>query len=244
MMAQQLKETTKFRVKSANAKDWKSIVSAVETLMEEANFTVDKDGFKFRAMDPSHIAMIDVKWSPKSFESFQCEKSDSFGLRLEDFRKLIDRAGNDSFEISREDKQELIIREGQNREFQLHLVDADVRDSPLPKLNLDSRFVLDSDQFDSIMKDVAAISNHIKISTEGNKLIFEGRSDQGKARVELEQKEKFTNPASSTYSLEYLQKLCKHFSGEIKFAFSSKMPLKISFLEGVLDLFLAPRVSE
>ncbi|MCL4519010.1 MAG: proliferating cell nuclear antigen (pcna) [Thaumarchaeota archaeon] len=243
-MTTEVKEGAKFRVKSANAKDWKAVVSAIESLVEEATFTIEQEGVMFRAMDPSHVGLIDLHWGPKSFESFQCDKADKFTLHVEDFRKIIDRAGNDSFEICRTDKEELSIREGSNREFQLHLLSYTGSESPLPKLNFDSKFTLDSDQFKSIMQDISTLSAHMKISTQENKIIIQGKADEGSAKVELEQKDKFDKASSAVYSLEYLQKLCKPFSGEIKFSLSTKMPLKMSLMDGTVDVYLAPRSME
>ncbi len=98
------------------------MTSAIQTLVEEATFDVNQDGITFRAMDPSHVALIDLFWPSADFQKFSCEKPDRFTVRMEDFSKLIRRAENkDSVEISREGSESLNVKmsNGYKREFEL-----------------------------------------------------------------------------------------------------------------------------
>jgi len=56
-----------FRIKIADAKLWKNLIGAISTLIDEGSFNADRDGIKLRAMDPSHVAMIDFEWSKGRF---------------------------------------------------------------------------------------------------------------------------------------------------------------------------------
>ena len=64
-----------FEIKIAYAKLWKNLISAISTLIDEGNFIVDKDGIRLRAMDPSHVAMIDFEWSKSVFDKYKCDES-------------------------------------------------------------------------------------------------------------------------------------------------------------------------
>jgi len=58
-------------MKCQTSYEWKAIVSTLQNLTEEASFDVDSSGVRFRAMDPSHIALIDLVWEAGGFEKFE-----------------------------------------------------------------------------------------------------------------------------------------------------------------------------
>jgi len=259
-------------MKCQTSYEWKAIVSTLQNLTEEASFDVDSNGVTFRAMDPSHVALIDLVWEAGGFEKFEFhseeggEKKDRFAVRVEDFAKIIKRADkNDSVTISRNgssgiSSESLLIKLGENRDFEFHLLDrASVSSTPLPKLSLVSKFSISSATLERVLDDVSALSNHVRISAEpGGTLTFSGKGDAGKARVIFSQGElvKFESPqaSDSIYSLEYIQKVLKPASSSseaVEFSFASKMPLAASVNVGdpsksklKLTFFLAPRTSD
>lgn len=79
---------------------WKSISSAIMTIIDEALFDAGPQGITFRSMDPSHIALIDINWPSSAFEKYHCDSTIKFGVRIDEFSKIIKRANaNDSIEI-------------------------------------------------------------------------------------------------------------------------------------------------
>ena len=253
-----------FVARTQSPSQWKAVTSAIQTLVEEATFDVNQDGVTFRAMDPSHVALIDLFWPSADFQKFSCEKPDRFTARMEDFSKLIRRAENkDSVEISRAGSESLNIKlsNGYRREFELHLIESSQSNTPLPKLTYDSKFVTTEPAFDRILNDVSAISNYISIEAGTNKITFSGKGDTGKANVVLEVAEGgkgdlvslvTTKESRSNYSIEYLLKITKSAgaaSDTINFEYSSKMPLRMDFKlgensNGYIRFYLAPRVQE
>lgn len=243
--------------------EFKAICTAINTLSEEAKFNVTKDGLTFRAMDPSHVALIDLLWSSSGFKEFTSSSENSFTVRMEDFNKIIRRATqNDSIRLAKSGSNSLLVNIGTNREFELHLIDYSVTDSPLPKLNYDARFTIDAKAFERALCDVSTTSNHVTINVENeNAVTFSGKGDVGKSSVTIEKTSKegttpvkdivCLKPAKSTYSVEYLQKIIKpqqELADTILFEYSTKMPLKMrSVFAGTyatLDFYLAPRVAE
>jgi proliferating cell nuclear antigen len=252
-----------FVARSKTPGEWKAVTASIQTLVEEATFDVTPDGISFRAMDPSHVALVDLFWPKEDFEKFTCEKSDRFTVRMEDFAKLIRRAeSKDSIEISRQgtDSLDVKITNGYKREFELHLIESSQGNTPLPKLNFDANFVTTEPAFDRVLNDVSAISNHISIEAGKEKVSFSGKGDTGNASVVLETSSGANDlislsaekEAKSTYSIEYLLKITKaagSASDSIKFEYSSKMPLRMEFKlgensKGRIQFYLAPRVQE
>jgi proliferating cell nuclear antigen len=128
--------TAGFVARSLTPAEWKAVTASIQALVEEATFDVSPDGISFRAMDPSHVALVDLFWPSGGFEKFDCTKSDKFTVRVEDFAKLIRRAdARDSIEISRQGSEMLALKIGSKREFELHLIESSQSSTPLPKLS-------------------------------------------------------------------------------------------------------------
>ena len=133
-----------FVAKTKTSNEWKLVTTAIQTLVEEATFDVTPEGINFRAMDPSHIALLDITWPSTSFEKYSSDGKFQFSVRTEDFVKIIRRASaNDSIEISRSDENTLIVKiqNGYSKEYKLHLVESSLSSTPIPNLSLNSKTV-------------------------------------------------------------------------------------------------------
>ena len=80
-----------FSAKTTGSEEWKAVISAVSTLVEEATFEATVEGISFRGMDPSHVALIDINWPNTAFEKYECDGDIKFGVRIDEFSKLIKR---------------------------------------------------------------------------------------------------------------------------------------------------------
>ena len=78
-----------FLAKTSSPAEWKAVSSVIKTLVEEATFEASGEALTFRAMDPSHIALIDLYWPKNAFERYECDKPFKFSVRVEDFVKLM-----------------------------------------------------------------------------------------------------------------------------------------------------------
>ena len=183
----QAEQPALFSVRTPSPEMWKRVVSSISTLLEEATFSISaQDGITFKGMDPSHVALLDVSLSPKDFERFDCSKEDRFTLRLDDFKKIIARAGaKDSVQISRQAGDVLEVKLGELRAFELHLLEARASGTPLPKLSFDTTFALDNSLFEGAIEDVGTVSNHVTIQSARDSMVFSGKGDAGSGRTTL-----------------------------------------------------------
>jgi len=246
-----------FLAKTSTSGEWKVVSSAVSTLVEEATFEASPEGITFRAMDPSHVALVDLSWPKSVFEKYECDKPFKFSIKIEDFVKLIKRADvKDSIEITTADEM-LVLRilDGYRREFLLHLIESTYGPTPLPKLSFNVKATIAERAFERILSDISAISDHMTIEASKDRLIFSGKSDIGSGSVtlekvsedlkELEAKEE----SKATYNMEYLSNIIKATASDtVLLEYSSKMPirleLKLSDLGGRIHFYLAPRIEE
>lgn len=260
-------QDSEFSVLSSSPSIWKVISSTIQTLSEDATFDIDADGIRTRAMDPSHVALLDVKFPSNVFGSFYCARPTRFTLHMEDFSKIVKRAdAKETFEVSRTKGRSLSIRIGSGhyrKEFELHLLDDELKPSPLPKLTFTTRFSIHLEAFYQILSDISTVSSNIGVTVSTNGLVqLIGKGDSGKAEVSLGrgdgallQEVTIENGSQDTravYNLEYLVKIVKavsSFSDYVKFEYSSKMPLRLEFSDsekqsssGPLQFYLAPKM--
>ena len=67
---------------SAKAEVLKQIVDVISTLVDEAKFNVDADGISLKAVDPAHVAMVEMSLGKQAFEEFAGEDTE-LGIDLE-----------------------------------------------------------------------------------------------------------------------------------------------------------------
>jgi proliferating cell nuclear antigen len=253
---------------------WKSISSAIMTIIDEALFDAGPQGITFRSMDPSHIALIDINWPSSAFEKYHCDSTIKFGVRIDEFSKIIKRANaNDSIEIGVVlDNSSLNIKtqgDGYLRNYKMRLIESTGNTSPLPQMTFDSKIVTGIETLDKILCDVGAISEKITldssssgISTNKKTVIFSGDSDRGEARVtidadddkskvELLEEITIKENSKSTYNIDFISKIIRAIghqsSNLVTIEYSSNKPLRLEFLlSGIVKLqfYLAPRVQD
>lgn len=243
--------------KTKGPDEWKAVTSAISTLVEEATFEATSESISFRGMDPSHVALIDILWPNSAFEKFECDSDIKFGVRVDEFSKLIKRADkNDGIEISITEENMLMVKisDGYKKQYKMRLIESVAGSTPLPKISFNTKIALTAAAFDKILSDIAVVSDYISMESSTGKAVFAGRGDSGEATISLEsgseglEELNVKDESKATYSLEYLSSIVKAIgtsAGSVICEYSSKMPLRLEFKVsnvGRIHFFLAPRV--
>ena len=244
-----------FSAKTTGSEEWKAVISAVSTLVEEATFEATVEGISFRGMDPSHVALIDINWPNTAFEKYECDSDIKFGVRIDEFSKLVKRADkNNAIEINISDDNMLLVTIGKNKKYKMRLIESSASDTPLPKIPYDSKISLTSSIFDKILGDVQVVSDYLTINSTDASAEFSGKGDSGEVNIVLEKNEDELTEldvkanSSGTYSLEYLNPIVNAVGTTVETdtcEFSSSKPLRIEFKVaniGRIHFYLAPRV--
>jgi len=248
-----------FLAKTATSSEWKAIAAAVKTLVEEATFEANSQGLTFRAMDPSHVALVDLALPNASFASFECDKPFKFSVRVEDLVKLIGRSDSkDSVEISSTEEDAIAVKlsNGYKREFTIHLIESTAGSAPLPKLEFDTKASLTKTILEKVLGDISVVSDQVTMQASKEKITFSGKSDVGKAEISLAGNDadvlEFKGADSrATYSIDYVSGILKALGGvtdTVQVEFSTKKPLRLELKlndQGAkMWYFLAPRVQD
>ena len=244
-----------FSAKTNGSDEWKAVISAISTLVEEATFESTVEGISFRGMDPSHVALIDVSWPNSAFEKYECDSDIKFGVRIDEFSQLIKRAGkSESIEINISEDNMLLVTIGKNKKYKMRLIESSASDTPLHKIPYDSKITLSSSTFDKILGDVQVVSDYLTIHSVDAKVDFSGKGDSGEVNISLEKNKdelieiSVKEENTGTYSLEYLNPIIKAVGSTVDTVtceYSDAKPLRIEFKVaniGRIHFFLAPRV--
>ncbi len=249
-----------FFAKSAGSTEWKAVASAIKTLVEEATFEISPEGLIFRAMDPSHIALVDLNWPSVAFEKFNVDKATKFTVRVEDFVKLISRTdAKDSIEIAsgEDDAVTLRIMNGYKREFKIHLIETTPGTAPLPKLEFDVKLSMAKNVFEKILGDISVVADQVMISSLKEGVSFSGKSDTGAATIQLDKggaellELDVKQEAKASYNIDYIANMSRAVGSAadvVTLEYASKKPTRLEFRlneQGArIFYFLAPRISE
>ena len=244
-----------FSAKTNGADEWKAIISAISTLVEEATFEATVEGISFRGMDPSHVELIDINWPNSAFEKYNCDSDIKFGVRIDEFSKLIKRSDkSNSIEINISDDNMLLVTIGKNKKYKMRLIESSASDTPLPKIDYDAKISLTASALDKILGDVQVVSDYLTIISNESSATFSGKGDSGEVDIALEagqdeiQELSVKQESTGTYSLEYLNPIIKAVGGSVEAVtceYSSAKPLRVEFKVsnlGQIHFYLAPRV--
>jgi proliferating cell nuclear antigen len=247
-----------FKLKVADAKLLRDMITSISILVDEATFKLDPEGVKLRAMDPSRVAMIDFEWPKTVFEEYQCTEPTKMCINISELLKLLKRAGKDEVvELSLDEKTgrlQVKISGKYARNFTMPTLEASDEEVPTPKITFNIRAKATTQGLSQAIEDAQLVSDHVKVEADAEKLVFNATGDLMGATItlqkgsdtllDLEAKE----PAKATFSLSYLLEIVKAASATSDIAtmeFSSDMPIKLDFQqtkEGKLTFYLAPRI--
>jgi proliferating cell nuclear antigen len=233
----------------------RTVVEAIKPIVDEAVFTATSEGIIFRAMDASHVSLLDISWKRDGFIEYECNEEVTFGVRIDELLKLLRR-------IDREQQVEISIADGEiqltasegkkTRNYKLKLLDASKSETPVPKLSFNTRVTMLYDALVDALKDIDVISSVVEIYTNESMIKFYGKGDAGDAEVVYWQDENTSiemfnevKESKSAYSLEYLLQMLNAVDADnVILEYSSKMPLRLQFLLPFrcdMQYYLAPR---
>ena len=247
-----------FKLKMADAKVLKDMITAISILVDEVTFKIETEGLKLRAMDPSRVAMVDFEWPKTVFEEYICAEPTKMCINISELLKLLKRAGkNEAVELSLDEKTgklQVRITGKYTRNFTMPTLEATEEEVPTPKLTLNVRAKATTEGLKQAIEDAQLVSDHVRIEADPEKLIFNAAGELMGATIELKKGSdalldlEVKEPSKATFSLNYLSEIIKAASATSDIAtieFSTDMPIKLDFqqaTEGKLVFYLAPRI--
>lgn len=231
----------------------KEVVDVVSTLVDEAKFNVAKDSISVKAVDPAHVAMVDLALDRGAFEAFKADEGE-LGIDMDKMKEILRlaKAGDTIAMFHDEDKNRLVVAVG-NTTRRMALVDtAGMSDPKVPSLNLPAKLIVRTDELRQGIRASESISDHIALraSPAGFEIVSEGDTDNVSHVVpkELLEELQCKDAVRSLFPLDYFSNMVKSISTAqtVTLYLGSDYPVKIEFKiaggKGDVRYLLAPRI--
>ncbi|MFH1327805.1 MAG: proliferating cell nuclear antigen (pcna) [Candidatus Bathyarchaeota archaeon] len=246
------------KITIADARNWKNLMGAISTLVEDATFDISPEGITLRAMDPSHVAMVDFESPKDSFQEYVCDETLKLCVDIADMLKFMRRVeSGETLELTNDPQTAHLSMKmvgKYTKRFSLPLLQPSTTEVPIVKLALDAKVKMDADYLRDAINDIGATSDQVKFEADPERLVLTGLGETGNIVVEFERSNQaildFQTHANvkALYGVSFLEDMIKAGAASSKIAtieFSTDKPIKLDFelpLKGKLTYYLAPRL--
>jgi proliferating cell nuclear antigen len=223
-------------------------------LVDEAKFNISPSGISVKAVDPAHVAMVDLTLKASAFESYKASEM-VLGIsieRLKDVLKLT--RGSEPISIRYDEEKNRLVAKVSNITRRMALVDtAGMTDPKVPNLNLPIRITVQAAELEQGIKATESVSDHVSLIAtpeEGFEMVSEGDTELARLNLRKDMLEDFDckEGARSLFSLDYFSNMIKAAGSTNKITmnlgtdFPVKLEFKIADGNGDVVYLLAPRI--
>ena len=231
----------------------KSVFSILTPIVGEVKLRADEEGWKIKAVDPAHVALVDLSIAKEAFENYDVEPME-IGLNVERLLEQVKNAKADEEVKMKLDEDNRLVVSMSNLTLKLPLVDASgFSDPKVPNLSLPVVLKLNSGELNKALKISASISDYITLKCTEDKLIMTSSEDLSSMTLELHKDEEyeqleFQEGCKSSFSLDYFSHMMKGVGNnrDIQINIGNSYPLKLDFEfaegNGKARYLLAPRI--
>ena len=241
------------------AESLKEFIGTVGSLVDEAKLTVSEEGIQIKAVDPSHVAMIEANLIKSAFDKYEA-KNMEMGIDVDKFKNVLTVAGKDEMvNLEMDDKLNRLVVNIGNLTRAMPLLDTSgMPDPKVPSLNLPSTVNVVVNEILQGLKASKTVSDHIALTTnkETFRLVCEGDNlnsvDLSLGKEQLEKLDSI-NEVTSLFSLEYFALMVNSLPADriLHINLGTDLPVKIDAdlavddmtgAQGNVKFLLAPRI--
>ncbi len=246
----------KARIKADSIKEF---IGTVGALVDEAKLNVSEDGIQVKAVDPSHVAMIEANLVKSAFDSYEAAPVE-MGIDIDKFKTVLSVAGKeDMVDMEKDDSLNRLVVNIGNLTRAMPLLDTSgMPDPKVPSLDLPASISVSVNEIAQGLKASKSVSDHIALSTtkDSFRLVCEG-DNQNKVDLSLgkDQLEKLDSAEETTslFSLEYFALMVNSLPSDriLHINLGSDLPVKVDAdlavddmtgAQGNVKFLLAPRI--
>lgn len=198
-----------------NIEVFKTIIGVIKQITEDAEFYFTKESFEIQAVDMSSICLLDLYLSKKSFNVYNVDNDFTIGLNLKNFDRILNMGKKDNqlgLNCTAEaDQLNIDIKDSKRSiNFNLNLMDIDQERLEPHEIDYTNIIVMDSKEFETVVKDLLSVGDECTIKTNGETIQFEVFGDTGNGVFTIEEAEiKKMEPVSMKVNTKYLSYFAK-----------------------------------
>jgi len=242
----------------ADSKIWKTCVGAMVNLIDEAAFKFTPEGIKMKAMDPSHVALLDFELPASVFEEYKVKQPTTLGIGLTEMNKILTRAkAEDEFILELDEEKNrlaLTFKGVSTRRLSLPLIDVREAELPEPKLQFTATADVVAGVIQDGLKDAEIVGDNVKFELSEDGFFLSAESDKGTSELKLHKgdqgllKLNVKQPAHAMFNIKYLSDMTKAAGSSevIVINLGTDLPIQLDLPvaegKGKLRFLLAPRI--
>jgi len=231
----------------------KGIIDVASPLVNEVKFNITPKGISLRAVDPAHVAMVDLEIKSDAFDEYKATNME-LGIDMDKFASIM-RLSTSSDIVNMEydeDTNRLIIRIG-NLVRKMGLIDTTgMPDPKMPNLNLPAKVVLKASELTQGVRASETVSDHLALTVNKDdfELFAEGDTDTVNLKLpkDLLLELVTDSKCKSLFSIDYFSNMIKPVRGDdpITIMIGNDNPIRVEFNiaenKGHVTYLLAPRI--
>lgn len=250
----------KLRLKFRDARIWRYMVSSIEKIIEEGVFIVTDEGLSLRALDTSHIAMVDLFYPRDAFDEYDVPEGEStFGVSFKEFTRVLRRAGKEDNLIIESDEARISVTFtalGRGvRTFRIPQAMLTYEKLGEPRIEYTVHAKMMGTTFREVIRDLEVIGEAITFqAVEGRDvLILRAVGDIESGEVELSVEDgtlvdfRADSPDSATYTMEYFSNMrpAAQAADMVGIHYAADAPIRVDMEYaggGRLTFYVSPRL--
>jgi len=231
----------------------KGIIDVTSPLVNEVKLNISPKGISLRAVDPAHVAMVNLEVKDAAFEEYKATEME-LGIdmdKLSGIMRLSTSGDIVSLDYD-EEANKLIIKIG-NLVRKMGLIDtAGMPDPKMPNLNLPAKVVIKASELNQGVRASEAVSDHLALTVNKDnfELFAEGDTDTVNLKLPKDLLEELTtnSKCKSLFSIDYFSNMIKPVRGEdpVTIMIGNDNPIRVEFdiadKKGHVTYLLAPRI--
>ncbi|MFH1101639.1 MAG: proliferating cell nuclear antigen (pcna) [Methanobacteriota archaeon] len=231
----------------------KGIIDVTSSLVNEAKFNISSKGISLRAVDPAHVAMVDLEVKNKAFEEYKADDME-LGIDLDKLSGIMRLANSgDMIQLDYdEDTNRLTIKIG-NLVRKMGLIDtAGMPDSKAPHLELPAKIIIKASELSQGVRASEAVSDHLTLSVDKESFEVYAEGDTDTVNLKLTKDMLLELAVSgkhkSLFSIDYFSNMIKPVKSDdpITIQMGTDNPIQVDFeiadKKGHVTYLLAPRI--
>lgn len=231
----------------------KGIIDVISPLVNEVKFNITPKGIFLRAVDPAHVAMVDLEIKSDAFDEYKATNME-LGIDMDKFASIMRLStSSDIVNIEYdEDSNRLIIKIG-NLVRKMGLIDTTgMPDPKMPNLNLPAKVIIKASELTQGVRASETVSDHLALTVNKDdfELFAEGDTDTVNLKLHKDLLLELTtnNKYKSLFSIDYFSNMIKPVRGEdpITIMLGNDNPIRVEFdiaeNKGHVTYLLAPRI--
>jgi proliferating cell nuclear antigen len=244
------------KARMSDSKVWKTCVGSMVNLIEEAAFKFTPSGIKMKAMDPSHIALVDFELPSDVFEEYSVKEQVVLGINLAEMDKVLSRSkAGDELGLELDEKQSRLMftfRGASTRKLSLPLINIDEREFPEPKIPFTAQVEVSAGTVQDGLKDAELVTDNVRFLVDKESFVMTAEGDKGSSELKLSKGDQAlvkldaSQQVHSMYNIKYLSDMMKGASSSdvVTIRLGTDLPVQLDFQisKGKLRFLLAPRI--